>query len=160
MEEALHDVPLFRAFASLGWDRRLPDESIILRFRHVLEKHKLADRFLALVNDLLGSQGLLLKAGTVVDAKLIAAPSSTKNKDGQHDPEMSQSKQGNQKLVDMKAINVRPLRGQRTVLSATVQPLSDSPGGPFFGIEHGRGFPPISRALQSVQKMGKVHGTD
>lgn len=83
MEEALHDVPLFREFASLGWDSRLPDESTILRFRHLLKKHKLADQSLALVNALLSDKGLLLKAGTVVDATLIAAPSSTK-KSGRH----------------------------------------------------------------------------
>ena len=53
MEEALHDMPLFREFASLGWDSRLPDESTILRFRHLLEKHKLAEQILALVNELL-----------------------------------------------------------------------------------------------------------
>lgn len=103
MEEALHDVPLLREFAGLGWDSRLPDESTILRFRHLLEKHKLADQILALVNDLLSGKGLLLKAGTVVDATLIAAPSSTKNKDGQRDPEMHQSKKGNQWFFGMKA---------------------------------------------------------
>ena len=103
MEEALHDVPLFREFAGLGWDSRLPDESTILRFRHLLERHKLADQILALVNDLLRGKGLLLKAGTVVDATLIAAPSSTKNKDGQRDPEMRQSKKGNQWFFGMKA---------------------------------------------------------
>ncbi len=103
MEEALHDVPLFREFASLGWDSRLPDESTILRFRHLLEKHKLAEHILALVNDRLSGKGLLLKAGTVVDATLIAAPSSTKNKDGQRDPEMHQSKKGNQWFFGMKA---------------------------------------------------------
>ena len=53
MEEALHDVQMFREFAGLGWDRRLPDESTILGFRHLLEKHKLAEQFLATVNELL-----------------------------------------------------------------------------------------------------------
>jgi len=82
MEEALHDMPLFRDFAGLGgWDDRLPDESTILRFRHVLEKHKLAERILATVNLLLGAKGLMLRSGTVVDATLISAPSSTKNAD-------------------------------------------------------------------------------
>jgi transposase, IS5 family len=103
MEEALHDVPLFREFASLGWDGRLPDESTILRFRHLLEQHALAEQILTLVNDLLGGKGLLLKAGTVIDATLIAAPSSTKNKDGQRDPEMHQSKKGKQWYFGMKA---------------------------------------------------------
>lgn len=103
MEEALHDVPLFRDFAGLGWDSRLPDESTVLRFRHLLEKHKLADEILALVNDLLTVKGLLLKVGTAVDATLIAAPSSTKNKDGLRDPEMHQSQKGNQWYFGMKA---------------------------------------------------------
>ena len=103
MEEALHDVPLFREFASLGWDSRLPDESTIFRFRHLLEKHELADQILALVNDLLIAKGLLLKAGTVVDATLISAPSSTKNQSGTRDPEMHQSKKGNQWFFGMKA---------------------------------------------------------
>ena len=82
MEEALHDVPLFREFANLSWDNRLPDESTILRFRHLLERHKLAQQILGTVNDLLKDKGLMLKAGTVVDATLIAAPSSTKNATG------------------------------------------------------------------------------
>jgi IS5 family transposase len=103
MEEALHDVPLFREFAGLGWDSRLPDESTILRFRHLLEKHKLADQILGVVNDLLRDKGLLLKTGTVVDATLISAPSSTKNASGERDPEMHQSKKGNQWYFGMKA---------------------------------------------------------
>ena len=103
MEEALHDVPLFREFAGLGWDTRLPDESTILRFRHLLEKHKLAGQILATVNELLTHKGLMLKAGTVVDATLISAPSSTKNQSGERDPEMHQSKKGNQWYFGMKA---------------------------------------------------------
>jgi IS5 family transposase len=103
MEEALHDIALFREFAGLGWNSRLPDESTILRFRHLLEKHKLAEQILAEVNELLRAKGLMLKAGTVVDATLIAAPSSTKNSTGKRDPEMHQSKKGNQWHFGMKA---------------------------------------------------------
>ena len=104
MEEALHDVPLFRDFAGLGgWDDRLPDASTILRFRHVLEKHKLAERILATVNLLLGAKGLMLRSGTVVDATLISAPSSTKNASGERDSEMHQSKKGQQWFFGMKA---------------------------------------------------------
>jgi IS5 family transposase len=104
MEEALHDVPLYREFAGLdNWTTRLPDESTILRFRHLLEKHKLAAQILALINDMLASKGLLLRAGTVVDATLIAAPSSTKNASGERDPEMRQTKKGNQWYFGMKA---------------------------------------------------------
>ena len=103
MEEALHDVPLFREFAGLTWDSRVPDESTILRFRHLLEKHALTEKILATVNDLLRDKGLLLKAGTVVDATLISAASSTKNQAGERDPEMKQSKKGNQWHFGMKA---------------------------------------------------------
>lgn len=103
MEEALHDVPLFREFAGLNYQTRLPDESTILRFRHLLEEHKLAEQILLTVNQMLQTKGLLLKAGTVVDATLIAAPSSTKNASGERDPEMHQTKKGNQWYFGMKA---------------------------------------------------------
>ena len=103
MEEALHDVPVFRDFAGLSnWGDALPSDSSILRFRRLLEQHKLAQQILASVNERLTDQGLLLKAGTVVDATLIAAPSSTKNKGGARDPEMHQSKKGNQWYFGMK----------------------------------------------------------
>jgi IS5 family transposase len=104
MEEGLHDVPLYREFAGLdNWTTRLPDETTILRFRHLLEKHKLAADMLALINDLLREKGLMLRAGSAVDATLIAAPSSTKNATGERDPEMHQSKKGNQWFFGLKA---------------------------------------------------------
>ncbi len=104
MEEALHDMPAFRDFAGLShWDEQIPSESRILRFRHLLERHKLADQILATVNALLQAKGLQLKAGTVVDATLTAAPSSTKNPSGELDPEMHQSKKGNAWYFGMKA---------------------------------------------------------
>ena len=103
MEEAFFDTPLYREFAQLDAFGRLPDESTILRFRHRLEKHKLADQILATVNELLVQRGLLLKAGTAVDATLIAAPSSTKNKDKARDPEMHSSQKGNEWHFGMKA---------------------------------------------------------
>ena len=104
MEEALHDVPMYREFAGLDAGiTRLPDETTILRFRHLLETHHLAVPMLAAINELLRSKGLMLRAGTVVDATLIAAPSSTKNADGERDPEMHQTKKGNQWHFGMKA---------------------------------------------------------
>jgi transposase, IS5 family len=104
MEEALHDVPLYREFAGLdNWMTRLPDESTILRFRHLLEQHKLAQQMFEAINQMLCDKGLMLRAGTVVDATLIAAPSSTKNAGGQRDPEMHQTKKGNQWYFGMKA---------------------------------------------------------
>ena len=104
MEEALHDIPLYREFARLDVGiTRLPDESTILRFRHLLEAHDLGPQILAAVNAVLSQRGLLLKTGTVVDATLIAAPSSTKNSTGARDPEMHQTKKGNQWHFGMKA---------------------------------------------------------
>ena len=103
MEEALHDMPVFREFAGLeAWDERLPDESTILRFRHVLEKHKLAAQILQTVNNVLSAKGVMLKSGTVADATLIPAPSSTKNSSGERDPEMKQSRKGQQWYFGMK----------------------------------------------------------
>jgi len=104
MEEALHDMPVFREFAKLEEGvARLPDETTILRFRHLLEKHDLAADMLRVVNDILQAKGLLMKKGTVVDATLIAAPSSTKNAGRERDPEMKQTRKGNQWYFGMKA---------------------------------------------------------
>jgi IS5 family transposase len=103
MEEAFFDTPLYREFAQLEEFGRLPDESTILRFRHRLEKHKLGEQILRVVNEILIERGLLLKTGTVVDATLIAAPSSTKNKDKARDPDMHSSKKGQQMYFGMKA---------------------------------------------------------
>jgi transposase, IS5 family len=104
MEESLHDVPLYLEFAGLtSGANRIPDETTILRFRHLLEKHSLAVDMLRVVNDLLQHKGLMLKIGTAVDATLISAPSSTKNSTGQRDPQMKQSKKGQQWYFGMKA---------------------------------------------------------
>lgn len=126
MEEAFFDVPLYREFAQLNAHGRLPDESTILRFRHCLEKHKLAEQILAVVNALLSERGLLLKAGTAVDATLVPAPSSTKNKDRARDPEMHSSKKGNQWHFGMKAhIGVDADSGLVHTVRATSGHVSD-----------------------------------
>lgn len=97
MEESLHDVPLHREFAGLGDGvSRLPDETTILRFRHLLEAHDLAVDMLRVVNDILQAKGLMLRTGTAVDATLIAAPSSTKNAEGERDLQMHQTRKGKQ----------------------------------------------------------------
>ena len=104
MEEALHDTPLYCEFAGLDAGiSRLPDESTILRFRHLLEEHNLSLQLMATINATLATKGLMLKTGTVVDATLIAAPSSTKNSRGERDPQMHQTKKGNQWHFGMKA---------------------------------------------------------
>jgi transposase, IS5 family len=103
MEEALFETTLYREFVGLTSVERIPDRVSILRFRHLLEEHQLAEQILATVNATLSGKGLMLREGTVVDATLIAAPSSTKNKDGERDPEMHQTKKGNQWHFGMKA---------------------------------------------------------
>ena len=103
MEEALHDTPVMRRFAQLGGLDAVPDETTILNFRRLLETQGLAAKMLAKVNAHLSRAGLSLRAGTIVDATIIAAPSSTKNKDGERDPDMHQTKKGNQWHFGMKA---------------------------------------------------------
>ena len=103
MEEELHERPLYREFAGLAGSPRIPDETTIMRFRHLLEKHDLAAQVMATINTGLAQQGLMLKTGTIVDATIIAAPSSTKNKDGERDPEMHQTKKGSAWHFGMKA---------------------------------------------------------
>lgn len=103
MEEELHERPLYRRFAGLDGKARMPDETTILRFRHLLEKQQLAPQVLGIINAGLAQHGLLLKTGTVVDATIIAAPSSTKNSSGERDPEMHQTKKGNEWHFGMKA---------------------------------------------------------
>ena len=103
MEEALYEIASLRSFARLSLNEPIPDETTILNFRHLLEANDLADDMLKVVNALLARKGLLLKRGSIVDATIIAAPSSTKNADGQRDPEMHQTKKGNQWFFGMKA---------------------------------------------------------
>jgi IS5 family transposase len=104
MEEALHDIPVLRAFAGLDAAvESMPDETTILKFRHLLERHGLAAAILDEINALLGERGLILRQGTMVDATLVAAPTSTKNRKGKRDPEMSSTKKGNQWYFGMKA---------------------------------------------------------
>jgi len=102
MEEALYETTILRQFAGLSLER-IPDETTILNFRRLLEKHELAAGILAVINGYLGDRGLSLRQGTIVDATLIHAPSSTKNKDGKRDPEMHQTKKGNHYYFGMKA---------------------------------------------------------
>lgn len=94
MEDALYEVESMRRFAGLSLDR-LPDETTILNFRRLLERHGLGKKLFNEINGHLGELGLVLKEGTIVDATIIAAPSSTKNASEARDPEMHQVKKGN-----------------------------------------------------------------
>jgi IS5 family transposase len=103
MEEALYEITPMRSFAGLSLTKAIPDETTVLNFRHLLEANDLAPEILRRVNAYLSRKGLLLKRGSIVDATIIAAPSSTKNADGERDPEMHQTKKGNQWFFGMKA---------------------------------------------------------
>lgn len=103
MEDALHDMPALRQFAKLSSLASVPDETTILNFRHRIEEYELAPEILASVNRHLSRKGLMVKRGTMVDATIIEAPTSTKNADGERDPEMHQTKKGNEWYFGMKA---------------------------------------------------------
>jgi IS5 family transposase len=101
MEDALYEIESMRNFSGLKLDR-LPDETTILNFRHFLEQHGLGKVLFKEVNKHLEKNGLMLREGSIVDATIISAPSSTKNKTGQRDPEMHQTKKGNEWHFGMK----------------------------------------------------------
>ncbi|MGS0997447.1 IS5 family transposase [Rhodanobacter sp. UC4451_H18] len=104
MEDALYEIESMRRFAGLELNEdAIPDETTILKFRRFLEQHGLAAKMLAAVNGHLSGKGLLLRQGTIVDATIIQAPSSTKNASKQRDPEMRQTKKGQQWYFGMKA---------------------------------------------------------
>lgn len=123
-EDALYDVEAFREFCRIDLGReRVPDATSLLNFRHLLEQHDLGAALFAIVGELLQQNGLKLSGGTIVDATIIAAPSSTKNADGQRDPEMHQTKKGNQWHFGMKVhIGVDSRSG--LVHSASVTPAN------------------------------------
>ena len=102
MEDLLHEAESVRLFVGLRLTDSLPDESTILHFRHPLEEHELEQGLFAEINEYLAVQGLRMRDGTIVDVSIIEAPSSTKNRTGQRDPEMWQVKKGNQYHFEMK----------------------------------------------------------
>jgi len=104
VEEALYDSQSMREFVGIDLGREgAPDETTVCKFRHLLEQHGLGKRIFEEVGRHLQSQGLKVSTGTIVDATIINAPSSTKNKDNARDPEMHQTKKGNQWYFGMKA---------------------------------------------------------
>ena len=107
MEDLLYDSRSVQQFMGLSLTEPIPDESTILHFRHLLEKHQPGQRLFEEVKASLGERGMVLKggtikAGTIVDASIIQAPSSTKNRKGQRDPEMHQVRKGKQYYFGMK----------------------------------------------------------
>jgi len=103
-EEALYDSRAMRLFVGIDLGKEpVPDETTICKFRHLMESHNLGDELFRLVNVYLSENGLKVHRGTIVDASIISAPTSTKNRDRQRDPEMHQTRKGNQWYFGMKA---------------------------------------------------------
>jgi IS5 family transposase len=161
MEGSLHDTPLYCEFARLDpGATRLPDESTILRFRHLLETNNLSLQIMAAINATLTKRGLMLKTGTVVDATLIAAPSSTKNSTGERDPEIHQTKKGNQWHFGMKAhIGVDADSGLVHSVIGTAANVNDVTQG--HGLLHGQESVVFADAgYQGAAKRAEATGVD
>jgi len=104
VEEALYDSAVMRQFVGIDLGQEpVPDETTVCKFRHLLEKHQLGEQILGTVNLHLQARGVRITTGTIVDATILHAPTSTKNREQQRDPEMHQTKKGNQWYFGMKA---------------------------------------------------------
>ncbi|HIC8859753.1 TPA: IS5 family transposase, partial [Aeromonas hydrophila] len=103
MKDALYEIASMRLFAKLSLDLAIPDRTTIMNFRYLLELHQLIRQIFEAVNQLLCEAGIMMKQGSLVDATIIEAPNSTKNKREERDPEMHQTKKGNQWYFGMKA---------------------------------------------------------
>ncbi|MGH8399453.1 MAG: IS5 family transposase, partial [Gammaproteobacteria bacterium] len=127
MEEALYESPVLRRFVGVDLGRAAaPDETTILRFRHLLERHELGGAMLDTVNHYLDAQGIRITSGTIVDATIIHAPSSTKNRSGERDPEMHQTRKGKQWFFGLKAhIGVDSKEGIVHSVCTTAASVSD-----------------------------------
>jgi IS5 family transposase len=128
LEDALYESPVLRLFAGIDLGREpVPDESTILHFRHLLEKHDLGRSILKMVNEYLALCGVRITTGTIVDATIIHAPSSTKNDEGKRDPQMHQVKKGNQWYFGMKAhVGVDSKEGIVHSAESTAANIADS----------------------------------
>jgi IS5 family transposase len=126
-EDALYDSAALRRFVGIDLGRApAPDETTILNFRHLLEAHDLCGQMLDTVNLYLGSRGIRITTGTIVDATILHAPSSTKNEKKERDPEMHQTKKGNQWYFGMKAhIGVDSKEGIVHSVCSTAASVSD-----------------------------------
>lgn len=102
-EDSLYEVASMRRFSRLSLDQAIPDHTTVMKFRHLLEKHALGRQIFDAINQYLEESGLLMKEGSSIDATIIEAPCSTKNKLNQRDPDMHQTKKGNQWHFGMKA---------------------------------------------------------
>ena len=143
MEDLLYEAESVRRFVGLNLTEALPDETTILNFRHLLERHQLGKGLLEEINAHLESQGLRLREGTMVDASIIEAPSSTKNRCGKRDPQMHQTKKGNQWHFGMKAHILRQAQDGGCGYRDSAQPE-----------HHGGQCPRRDRGTQSAARRG------
>ena len=125
MEDSLYDITSMRLFAGLTLDN-VPDESTILRFRHRLEKHNLTEKLFRKTEKYLSERNLILSEGTIVDATIISAPSSTKNQKKERDPEMKQTKKGNMWHFGMKIHVGTDTQGRAHSVAVTDAGVHDS----------------------------------
>jgi len=127
VEEALYESPVVRRFVGVDLGvAPAPDETTVLRFRHLLEKHSLGGQMLDTVNEHLESKGIKIQTGTIVDASIIHAPSSTRNEAGKRDPEMHQTKKGNQWFFGLKThIGVDSKEGHVHSVATTAASVAD-----------------------------------
>lgn len=103
IEDTIYDSYAMRKFMNLNfYDEQVPDATTLLHFRHLLEEHKIGEKMFAAIRHVLEENGYMMKGGTIIDATIISAPSSIKNKSGGRDPEMHQTKKGNQWFFGMK----------------------------------------------------------
>jgi len=127
VEEAIYDSYAMRRFMGLDFaTEQVPDATTLLHFRHLLEEHQLGEKLLAAQNEIFEAEGWIRRGGSIVDATIIAAPSSTKNASGARDPEMHQTKKGNQWYFGMKAhIGVDAGTGYAHTVTATAANVHD-----------------------------------
>ena len=164
-EDALYDMPVLARFVGIDLTaERVPDSTTLKNFRHLLEDHQLAPKILDQINALLANKGLMLREGTIVDATLIAAPPSTKNKDKKRDPEMHQTKKGNEWHFGMKMhIGVDVSSGLTHTAVGTAANVSDvvMAGDLLHGEEHmvfaDAGYTGVANRPENAERAVKWH---
>lgn len=159
IEDAIYDSQAIRKFVGVDLGREsAPDATTLLKFRHLLEAKGLTRKIFEVINVHLAMKGLLMREGTIVDATLIAAPSSTKNSEGSRDPEMRQTKKGNQWHFGMKAhIGVDMESGLVHTVVGTAANVHDVTQA--HALLHGEEAAVLGDAgYQGVQKRGENHG--
>ncbi len=137
MDEALYEIASLRHFAGLKLSEPIPDETTILNSRHMLEEYDLAEDILKQVNAYLARKGLLPKCGRVIDATIIAAPSSTKNEEGKREPEMHQTNKGSQWRFGMNA-HIRVDADSDLAHTVTTSPPNGADMEQVAGVLHGK----------------------